>query len=187
MLVGIQLQEQQICEKPRQNLLDNYRTNDKTNDHSCGMRQTLFILAQQNPTLRVAFQQNLAAKGNKKRTADVLRSDHEHSIGLSSKHWSADIRDKGATGYSRRALSRGVVASHRALKPSYRDREFACTYPLQYNPTVFAVSGVSRTIFGRVSAVIGWEWADRSLDVTQIPRSATQSPSVIHYRPNCFF
>lgn len=51
----------------------------------------------------------------------------------------------------------------------------------------FSVLGVSRTIFGRVSAVIGWEWADRSLDVTQIPRSATQSPSVIHYRPNCFF
>lgn len=50
-----------------------------------------------------------------------------------------------------------------------------------------SVLGVSRTIFGRVSAVIGWEWADRSLDVTQIPRSATQSPSVIHYRPNCFF
>lgn len=23
-------------------------------------------------------------------------------------------------------------------------------------------------------------------DVTQIPRSTTQSPTVIHYRPNCF-
>lgn len=43
------------------------------------------------------------------------------------------------------------------------------------------------TIFGRVSPVIGWEWADRSLDVTQIRRSATQLPHVIHYQPNCFF
>ncbi|GBP35479.1 hypothetical protein EVAR_19989_1 [Eumeta japonica] len=36
---------------------------------------------------------------------------------------------------------------------------------------------VNRHAPGNVSAVIGREWADRWLDVTQIPRSAAQSPS----------
>lgn len=56
-------------------------------------------------------------------------------------------------------------------------RHLQHTVPEQQWNNLYRQYPVSGTIFGRVSPVIGWEWADRSHDVTQIPTYLPRSRS----------